>query len=275
MRLLVVPLVVEPHELLFALHALIRFVGRMAGHEMPVQVVFEIETLRAHGTRERLVAVVVPELVHLELLVLAEPFAAQAAPVRFLAAVEPLVVLRLVTLVREVFVAQLARDARRLPQLFRARRRRQQFQFHGTAAVADGRPVVVVVVIAVRRRRPTGRRQLLLLLLHVLLLMKMLLVVVVLLLRQRHRRRWRRRRRRRYGRHYQQAGVLVVVVMVVMMVVRVQVMIDARVRTGHRSVVGVAVFRRGSRVHVGRLLFDVRQLLLELLLFVIVLLLLL
>jgi len=167
-RLLVVPLVVQPHELLLALHALVRFVGRVAGHEVPVKIVFEVEAFRAHGARERLVAVVVPELVHLQLLVLAKPLAAHAAPVRLLAAVEPLVVLGLVTLVREVLVAKVARDARGFPELFGQRRvlRRRQFraaavkvwrrtsvQVDGTAAVADHRVVVGDGVMRRQRHR--------------------------------------------------------------------------------------------------------------------------
>lgn len=174
--LFVVPLMIQPHELLFALHALIRFLGRMAGYEVPVQVIFEIETFCAHGTRERLVAVVMPELMYLQLSMFAEPLAAHAAPIRFLAAMEPLIVLRLVALVREVFVAQFTRDARGFAQLLarsRRRRRRQRHvvQVHGTAAIADGR------------------------------------VVIRLLLRMmQHQRRWRRCRR--YGRHHQQTPVV-------------------------------------------------------------------
>lgn len=124
-RLLVVPLVVQPHKFLLALHALVRFFGRVAGHEVPVQIVFEIEAFGAHGARERLVAVVVPELVHLQQLVLAESLATHAATVRLLATVEPLIVLRLVTFVREILVTKVARDTRGFPELFGQRRVRR------------------------------------------------------------------------------------------------------------------------------------------------------
>lgn len=215
-RLFVVPLVVQPHELLLALHALVRFFGGVAGHEVPVQIVFEVKAFGAHRARERLVAVVVPELVHLQCLLLAEPLAAHAAPVRLLAAVEPLVVLRLVTLVREVLVANVARDARGFPELFGQRRMRRRRQLR---AAKGRRRTTVQVDVAVADHR--------------------VVVSDGLMQRQRNRRRWRRRR---YGRHHQQALVLGAVVVQLLVLMVMMVVIDARVRAGQRSVVDVVVF---------------------------------